>query len=203
MYTFIFVPIIFGLSIFIYLEIQSRKYSINILPKDYVRDVNETVFLSLDIMNTAENDSLYTFNMISGDTQNSNLFFSKYYKKTDFKFEIQKGYSNDFKKISKYNYDDFKDEFILNGIFNQNFTPILNTMIIKVENYKKISSSLYLCDSKYLYMILNNEYTTLGIFKNRKIYIQLIDKKDYILLSIFSSDSEKELDLFNRVVKID
>ena len=64
-------------------------------------------------MNTAENDSLYTFNMISGDTQNSNLFFSKYYKKTDFKFEIQKGYSNDFKKISKYNYDDFKDEFII------------------------------------------------------------------------------------------
>lgn len=139
--------------------------------------------------------------MISGVTQNSNLFFSKYYKKTDFKFEIQKGNFNVFKKVSKYDY--FKDNSIPNGIFNQNFTPLLNTMIIKVENYKKISSTLYLCDSKYLYMILNNEYTTLGIFKNRKIYIQLIDKKDYILLSIFSSDNEKELDLFNKVIKTD
>lgn len=203
MYTFIFVPIVSILGIFIYLEVLSRKSSIDILPKGYQKDVNENIFLSLDIMNIAENDSLYTFNMISGVTQNSNLFFSKYYKKTDFKFEIQKGNFNDLKKVSKYDFDYFKDNSIPNGIFNQNFTPLLNTMIIKVENYKKISSTLYLCDSKYLYMILNNEYTTLGIFKNRKIYIQLIDKKDYILLSIFSSDNEKELDLFNKVIKTD
>ncbi|MGL5233944.1 MAG: hypothetical protein ACRC8Z_04205 [Empedobacter falsenii] len=61
MYTFIFVPIVSILGIFIYLEVISRKSSIDILPKGYQRDVNENIFLSLDIMNTAENDSLYTF----------------------------------------------------------------------------------------------------------------------------------------------
>lgn len=33
--------------------------------------------------------------------------------------------------------------------------------------------------------------------------IHFYDKKDYILLSIFSSDNEKELDLFNKVIKTD
>ncbi|WP_312313464.1 hypothetical protein [Empedobacter brevis] len=203
MYTFICVPVVSVLGIFIYLEIESRKSSMDILPKGYERDVNENIFLSLNIINTEENDSLYTFTTISGDTQNSNLFFSKYYKKEGFKFEIQKGNSNDFKKVRKHDHDFFKDNSTPNGIFNQNFVPLLNTMVLKVENYKKISSSLYLCDSRYFFMILNNQYTTLGIFKNRKIYIQLIDRKDYFLLSIFSSDSEKELDLFNKVIKTD
>ncbi|MGV0756817.1 hypothetical protein ACTS95_14640 [Empedobacter brevis] len=74
-------------------------------------------------------------------------------------------------------------------------------MNIYVQNYTQISSTLYECDSKYFFMILNNKYTTLGIYKNMKIYIQLIEKENYVLLSVFSSDSHEELDLFKNLIK--
>jgi len=186
-------------SIFIYLEIISKNYSKGSLPYHYSMDVNNNIYQKLSLLNEKKNDSLYTIFSVEGETPNSNLFFTKYYKKTNFKFSINKNslYLSEVKK-----YDNQNDDFLpTNGIFNENHIPLLNQMDIYVEDYNKISKNLYECKSKYFYMKLNNSETTLGIFKNKLFYIQLVEKNNYILLAIFSSDSEKELNLYRNFIK--
>jgi len=197
--SFITLIIVSIVSIFIYLEIISKNYSKSYLPYHYSMDVNNNIYQKLSLLNEKKNDSLYTIFSVGGKTPNSNLFFTKYYKKTNFKFSINKNslYLSEVKK-----YDNQYDAFLpTDGIFNENHIPLLDKMDIYVENHNKISKNLYECKSKYFYMKLNNSETTLGIFKNKLFYIQLVEKKNYILLAIFSSDSKKELNLFRNFIK--
>lgn len=130
-----------------------------------------------------KNDSLYIMQNV-GNKPNSNLFFAKYFKSNFFTLSIDN--TTIFSEVRKYD-SDFLGEPGPNGIFNVNYTSIIDKMNIYVENHVKISDNLYECKSRYLYMVLNNEYTTLGIFKNEIFYIQLVERNNYILLSIFKA----------------
>ncbi|WP_413533211.1 hypothetical protein [Empedobacter brevis] len=195
------IPIIAFISIFLFLEIDSNRLSINNIPKGYELDLNKNIYDDLKIINERK-DSMYIFYTVGGKTSNSNLFFTKYYITDKFNFNIKIG--NDSVMSEVKNFDtDLVSNFISSpsGIFNVNYYPRLENINIYVQNYRQISPNLYECNSKYLYMILNNEYTTLGIFKNSKFFIQSLEKKNYILLSIYSSDDNNELDLFEKIIK--
>lgn len=193
------IPLFVFLVLIIYVENMAAKSSVG-LPIEYKNDIDEIFFNKLNTINQKENNGLYTISTISGENDNSSLFIAKYYVKSDWKIQIHKGDSQFFSILKSYD-SNKADEFTLNGVFNINYVSPIKIIDLYVKDYYQISQNLYKCNSRYFYMVLNKQNTTQGIFRNNDFYIQILKKKDYIFLCIFSSSSKEELEIFKSVLK--
>lgn len=191
--------IIIIISIFVYIEIESKKISINKIPDIYKKSINKKCLESFNLIGHKLNDSMYYFTLISDLNSDNSLFLSNFYRKKDFKITFKKIKNKELSEIQIYiknNSDYFSSP---QGLININYPNEVHDIQFYVEDYIKINDNLYECNSEYLYMLINNEYSSIGIFKNKNFFIEIntIDNQSYLL--IYSSSDKRDLYLFKNI----